>query len=93
MKAERNYKNGKKEGSARGYHSNGKLQGDWVFKNGMPTAATIYYRSGEKWLEHRFKEGKLNGITKEYDKEGSLIAERYYKDDKLVERKIIIHWF
>lgn len=93
LKAERHYQAGKRHGNAKGYHDNGNLQGDWQFENGLPVAATIYYRTGEKWLEHTFKQGKLNGITKEYDKEGRLIAERHYRDDTLTDRKIVTDWF
>lgn len=93
-KAERNYRNGKKHGQAKGYHSNGNLQGDWEFIDGQPIAATIYYRTGEKWLIHHFEDGKLNGVTEEYDKGGHLIAERVYKDDKLIERRRVRKgWF
>lgn len=92
-KAERNYVNGKKEGVARGYHFNGKLQGDWIFKNGEPVSATIYYSSGEKWLVHVFDgNGRLNGTSKEYDKDGNLMAMRYYNDDEMVKRKKIRPW-
>lgn len=95
LKAERNYVNGKKEGSAKGFHKNGNLQGDWIFQNGVPVSATIYYRTGELWLEHTAFDtsGRLNGISLEYDKAGSLIAERYYVDDQLVKRKRKLDWF
>jgi len=86
VKAERNYKNGKKQGSAKGYYKTGKIQGDWEFKNGVPVAATIFYPSGEKHLVHGFKDGRIHGITLEYDKAGKLIAKRYYEEDKLVKR-------
>ncbi len=93
-KAERNYINGKKEGSARGYHLNGKLQGDWVFKNGEPIFATLFYSTGEKWLVHTdFDEkGRLNGVSKEYDKEGKLMALRYYKNNDMVKRDRVGFW-
>ncbi|MCK5524470.1 MAG: toxin-antitoxin system YwqK family antitoxin [Thiomargarita sp.] len=93
-KAERNYINGKKEGSARGYHLNGKLQGDWVFQNGEPILATLFYSTGEKWLIHTdFDEkGRLNGVSKEYDKEGKLMALRYYKKNDMVKRDRVGFW-
>ncbi len=92
-KAERNYLNGKKNGVARGYHYNGKVQGDWIFKNAEPVLATIYYSSGEKWLVHKFDgNGRLNGTSKEYDKEGNLMAMRYYTDDEMVKRNKIRPW-
>lgn len=95
LKAERNYVGGKKQGSAKGYYKNGKLQGDWTFEGGAPVSATIYYRTGELWLKHTDfdKSGRLNGVTKEYDRNGSLIAERYYVDDVMVKRKRKLKWF
>ncbi|HDN26259.1 MAG TPA: hypothetical protein ENG03_04035 [Thioploca sp.] len=65
-KAERNYQNGKKVGSAKVFHSNDQLQGDWIFANGKPVSATIFYCSGEKWLVHTDfdDKGRLNGSVK-----------------------------
>jgi len=93
-KAERNYIDGKKEGSAKGYHINGNLQGDWLFKNGEPVSATIFYNTGEKWLIHTDfdNKGRLNGTSKEYNKEGKLMAIRYYENDEMVKRKRISPW-
>ena len=93
-KAERNYLDGKKEGSAKGFHSNGNVQGDWIFENGEPIFATINYRGGQKWLVHSdFDEkGRLNGITKEYDKQGSLMAVRYYENNDMVKRVRVSSW-
>ncbi len=93
-KAERNYVNGLKEGSAKGYHYNGNVQGDWKFHNGEPIAADIFYRNGAIWLEHRdFNDkGQLDGVSKEYDKEGKLVALRYYKENEMVKRKKVSFW-
>jgi antitoxin component YwqK of YwqJK toxin-antitoxin module len=87
-KAERNYQNGKKEGSAKGFHSNGQLQRDFQFENGKPVSATIFYRSGEKWLVHTDfdDKGRLNGVSKEYDKQGNIMAERFYVNNYMVKR-------
>jgi len=93
-KAERNYINGKKEGNAKGYHNNGNVQGDWYFEDGVPVKAIIFYRSGERWLEHTdFIAGRLNGISQEYDKEGNLIALREYQEDQLIKRRRFRGWF
>ncbi|RKZ39619.1 MAG: hypothetical protein DRQ49_10975 [Gammaproteobacteria bacterium] len=88
-KAERNYVNGKKEGSARGYYTNGRLQGDWLFKNDEPISATLFYKTGEKWINHNYfdNKGRLNGVSKEYNKEGKLMALRYYQNNDMVKRK------
>ena len=94
-KAERNYINGKKEGSAKGFHINGRVQGDWLFENGEPSAATIFYSTGEQWLVHTdFNDkGMLNGTSKEYDKAGNLMAIRYYKDNEMIKRTRVSRWW
>jgi antitoxin component YwqK of YwqJK toxin-antitoxin module len=93
-KAERQYVNGLKEGSAKGFHYNGNVQGDWQFKNGEPVSAIIYYRNGAVWLEHKdFNDkGQLDGVSKEYDKQGHLVALRYYKANEMVKRKKVGPW-
>ena len=93
-KAERNYINGKKEGSAKGFHNNGKVQGDWIFENGEPVLATIFYRNGQQWLLHTDfdDKGRLNGVTKEYDKQGSLMAVRYYNNNDMIKRVRVSSW-
>lgn len=90
-KAERRYENGRKEGNSKGYHNNGNLQGDWEFLNGVPVKATIYYRTGEKWLVHDAfdEQGNLNGITYEYGKDGGLIARRFYENNQMIRRERI----
>lgn len=94
LKAERNYVDGKKQGKSKGFHSNGNLQGDWDFEDGLPVKSVIFYRSGEKWLEHsHFLDGRLNGISKEYDKKGHLIAYRLYEDDRMVKRDRVMGLF
>ncbi len=95
VKAERNYKEGKRHGNAMGYYMNGNLQGDWEFEEGVPVKATLFFSTGEKWLEHTDfdKFGRLNGVSKEYDKEGNFVARRYYKDDIMVKREPVRKWF
>jgi antitoxin component YwqK of YwqJK toxin-antitoxin module len=93
-KAERNYKNGVKEGSAKGYYYTGTVQGDWKFKNGEPIAADIFYRNGAIWLKHTdFNDkGQLHGVSKEYNKKGTLIALRYYTENEMIKRKKVGFW-
>lgn len=86
IKAKRHYVGGKKNGKAQGFYENGQVQGDWEFKDGAPVDATIYHPNGEVYLKHKFKEGKLNGWTEEYNIKGKHIARRLYKDDRMVKR-------
>jgi len=93
-KAERQYENGKRHGSAKGFHINGKVQGDWIFERGEPVFATLFYSTGGKWLVHKDfdSKGRLNGSSKEYDKEGNLMAIRYYVKNEMVKRRRINPW-
>jgi antitoxin component YwqK of YwqJK toxin-antitoxin module len=58
-------------------------------------SATIYYSTGEKWLVHKEfdKNGRLNGVSREYSKDGNLIAKRYYENDELIQRKRVKSWW
>ncbi len=93
-KAERNYIADKKEGSAKGYYINGRLQGDWLFENGEPVSATIFYSTGEKWLVHSDfdSQGRLSGSSREYEKDGTLKAIRYYENNVMVQRRRVSRW-
>jgi len=93
-KAERHYIKGIKQGSAKGFHYNGNVQGDWLFQNGEPIAADIFYRNGAIWLEHKYfnDKGQLHGVSKEYDKQGTLVALRYYEENEMVKRTKIGPW-
>jgi len=93
-KAERNYINGKKKGSARGYYINGKLMGDWFFENDEPISATLFYKTGEKWIVHKYfdKKGRIDGVSKEYDKAGKLMALRTYKENDMFKRERVGAW-
>lgn len=86
-KAQRNYEAGKKNGNAKGYYENGNVQGDWEFKDGIPIAAKIFHMSGDLYLVHEFKNGKIHGKTKEFSSDGSLKAIRHYKNDKMIRRE------
>jgi antitoxin component YwqK of YwqJK toxin-antitoxin module len=86
LKAQRTWVNGKKHGNAKGFYSNGNVQGDWEFENGVPASAIIFYATGQKHLNYKFKNGKLNGEIMEYSKDGKLKAIRIYKNDKMIKR-------
>lgn len=44
------------------------------------------YRSGELRYESTYRNGKLNGLTKEYSKDGTLIAKYQFKDGGAVKK-------
>jgi antitoxin component YwqK of YwqJK toxin-antitoxin module len=43
----------------------------------------LYYPDGKKKLELNYKNGKLNGMSKEYFENGKLKAEWHYKEGVL----------
>ena len=68
---------------------------NWIFENGKPVSPIIFYRTGEKWLVHTDfdDQGQLNGVSKEYSKDGRLMALRYYENNELVKRERINRWW
>lgn len=47
---------------------------------------STYYSSGELKYTSQYKEGKLDGLTKEYNKAGDIIQKYLFKKDILVGR-------
>jgi hypothetical protein len=43
-----------------------------------------YYKTGELQFESKYRNGKLQGKTREFAKDGTLIAEYLYENDELV---------
>jgi len=79
------YKNGKLNGSSKGYFANGKLQVEGKFINGDSEGILKeYYESGKLFKEIAYKNTKPEGIVKiYYEKSGKLKAEMFYKEGKL----------
>jgi len=46
-----------------------------------------YYDNGQKWVERRFKNGDVDGLSTWWDVNGSKINEIEYKDGEEVSRK------
>ena len=58
--------------------------GGILFAQGVKTDGihTKNYSTGELRYESMYRNGKLNGLTKEYSKDGTLIAKYTFKDGK-----------
>lgn len=81
VKSEISLKDGKREGSAKTYHQNGKIKQEATFKDDKKEGAyTEYYDNGNKKLECTYVNGFLSGIYKEYHENGNLkLLTRHYK--------------
>jgi antitoxin component YwqK of YwqJK toxin-antitoxin module len=65
--------------SAKGVFSEDKRNGKWIF----------YYPNGAVKSESTYVDGKQNGISKSYNKNGKVTAEIPYKDDKVNGTRIL----
>ena len=88
-----NLLNGKKEGRWKSYfHSNGKKEFDYNYKDGLEDGViTYWFENGKKRVEINFKkveegtykDGKLDGLRTYWDENGKKYSERNYKDGEL----------
>ena len=46
-----------------------------------------YYDTGEKQYDSKYKDGKLEGLTTEYEKDGTVKDKFYFKKDVLVSKQ------
>ena len=46
-----------------------------------------YYDTGEKQYDSKYKDGKLEGLTTEYKKDGTVKDKFYFKDDILISKR------
>lgn len=67
------YKNGKRDGSYKMWHTNGKIARDYIYKNGINTSLKNYYENGQLKEEGRRDEESVD--TKVYYENGQLQGE------------------
>jgi len=97
---EANFKNSEPHGTFREYYENSNLMAEEVYNDGqliiqkrfdrngnLNDVARRYYQNGQIRIEAGFREGKPEGITREYHENGSLMAEEYYRNGTLISRK------
>ena len=81
--SETSYKNGKKDGVAKGYFDSGALLIERHFKAGVIVdKVKMYYESGVLAKEQTFKDGKMNGLETRYYQSGKIKRETMYKNGK-----------
>ncbi len=76
-------KNGKRDGPRRRYDINdGKIVKEEIFKNDVLHGdITTYHKNGKLSSVMPYKNGKRDGVYKDFDENGKLIATKTYKDD------------
>ncbi|MBX9838359.1 MAG: toxin-antitoxin system YwqK family antitoxin [Silvanigrellaceae bacterium] len=96
------YKNGKINGSSKGYYENGKLYFEGNFINGSSVGSIKLYDENGKLISEMFsKDGIVEGLVKNYYKNGNLntevmlrdgkpegLVKNYYESGKINEEKI-----
>ena len=86
------YKNGKKDGPTKSYHTDGKLNEEVMFKNGEKNGYyKRYWYNGQPELsiliEGTYKNGEREGSFKEYKPNGSLKKEDIYENGIIIKTK------
>ena len=86
LKREVEIKNGEIEGDGKEYYGNKRLKYLGTYKNGKPNGyGTLYYEfCGHIKYIGEFKNGMKDGEGKEFDKNGNLVYEGRYSEDKRI---------
>lgn len=69
------------------FYEQGKLINIFTYLNDVPNGfySAYYYPSGKINITSSFKDGKKDGVFKEYDINGKLISTKKYRDNEQVE--------
>ena len=86
LKREVEIKNGEIEGNGKEYYGNKRLKYIGTYKNGKPNGyGTLYYEfCGHIKYIGEFKNGMRDGEGKEFDKNGNLIYQGRFSEDKKI---------
>jgi antitoxin component YwqK of YwqJK toxin-antitoxin module len=81
LKFEANYKDGTRDGLAKGWHSNGQLRSEANYKDGKKDGLQKWwYKNGQLHLEFHYRYGEKDGLFKTWYESGQLKLERHYRD-------------
>ena len=86
LKSEYEVNNGLIEGKGKEYYGNGRLKYKGNFKNGKYEGNGILYYEffGHIKYDGEFKNGMKNGFGKEFDKEGNIVYQgKFYQDKRI----------
>lgn len=83
LKSEGVYKNGKRVGEWKFYHPNGQLEQTGLYNNNGKEEGTWiwYFATGSILREESYIDGKIDGLSTEYDETGAIIALGEYIED------------
>jgi uncharacterized protein len=83
LRSEGVYDKGKRIGEWKFYHPNGQLEQTGSYnKNGKEEGTWLwYFATGELLREESYTDGKIDGLSTEYDETGSVIAQGDYIED------------
>jgi antitoxin component YwqK of YwqJK toxin-antitoxin module len=83
MKAEVNYKDGKREGLTIGWYKNGQKKSEENYKGGKPDGLVFgWYENGQKKSEENYKGGKPDGLVFGWYENGKKKVEGNFKKGK-----------
>ena len=88
LKAERLFENDIQVGKTTIYHKNGKIREVQYYEDGkIHGGDTTFYDSGQPEMVITFNKGAKDGYVRKWDKDGTLVYEAKYANEKLVEVK------
>ncbi|PIP54157.1 MAG: hypothetical protein COX07_06850 [Bacteroidetes bacterium CG23_combo_of_CG06-09_8_20_14_all_32_9] len=92
------YKNGKKNGYLSTFEygvknnvKTGGLVSKELYLNDVKQGKSFYYENNYLFKSTAYKDGKKHGLSKEYDKNGEIIALTEYSNDYIINRERINH--
>ncbi len=88
IKEKGQYVKSQKQGKWETFKSDGIIKLTEIFDNGSLTKKITYYTDGKVDTERNFKNGKENGIIRQYTWEGELKAEKNYINGKQVGKQM-----
>lgn len=77
-----NYNNGKKNGIAETYYENGKLQSKIAFSDNKMNGEFSIMNEDGTLIKGFYKDDKLDGVVKQYSKDGKLVTQTTYVTGK-----------
>jgi len=88
LKITGSFKKGKKDGEWTTYGSDENKKETEVFKDGSVIKRISYYTNGNIDSERNYKNGKEDGVSKQYTLDGTLKSEKNYVNGKQVGRQM-----
>lgn len=88
IKSEVSYLNGLLHGTAKYYTSGGWLHQEIEYVEDEIKSSTLFYPNGKVKLLENFNGQERHGLSKCYDKNGNIIVQDNYVDNRLVERVV-----